>query len=120
MNFSFFHTVIFLLSPGFDLVAFNIQRGRDHGLPGYNVYREVCGLEPLISFNQTTADIKPQTLASLSNVYQHPDDVDLFTGIMSETQLHGSLVGPSLSCLLSVQFHQLRQCDRSHGSRCLK
>ncbi|XP_063411525.1 chorion peroxidase-like [Mytilus trossulus] len=36
--------------PGSDIVARNIQRGREQGVSGYNKWRETCGLEPIKSF----------------------------------------------------------------------
>ena len=96
---------------GLDLVALNIQRGRDHGIPGYNEYRELCGQERLSSWSGDSV-VEADALEMMSGVYDDPDDVDLFTGLMSELRLPGSLVGPTLACIIGLQFQRLRQCDR--------
>ena len=76
-----------------DLVALNIQRGRDHGLPGYNAFRELCGLGRVNSF-QLLADLIPAKLVErLRLLYSHVDDIDLFVGGISEISEVESLLG---------------------------
>ena len=42
---------------GLDLIALNIQRGRDHGIPGYVEYRRICQVGPSDSFNDLRTNI---------------------------------------------------------------
>ncbi|KAK0090083.1 hypothetical protein PV326_004246 [Microctonus aethiopoides] len=98
---------------GLDLVSLNIQRGRDHGLPGYTVWREYCGLSRPRSFDQLVGIIYADNLNQIQQVYDHVDDIDLYTGALAEikTQSDG-IVGPTFTCLIADQFQRLQMGDR--------
>ncbi|KAK3918578.1 Peroxidasin, partial [Frankliniella fusca] len=96
-----------------DLAAINIQRGRDHGLPEYNAYREKCGLASAITFDDLRHEISSQEVRDkLKELYGHPGNVDLWVGGILEDQVDGAKVGPTFRCLLVEQFKRLRDGDR--------
>ncbi|XP_045123660.1 uncharacterized protein LOC123511596 isoform X2 [Portunus trituberculatus] len=97
---------------GLDLAALNIQRGRDHGLQPYNEYRALCNLTRARSFDDLHREIARPVIERMKRTYAHVDDIDLFTGGLIETPLHGGLVGPTFGCILGIQFRNLRRCDR--------
>ncbi|XP_071556227.1 salivary peroxidase/catechol oxidase [Temnothorax nylanderi] len=97
---------------GLDLVSLNIQRGRDHGLPGYPMWREHCDLGKVGNFSDLEGHLDPQSLEQISMLYETVDDVDLYTGALAEIPESDSLIGPTFTCLILDQFARLQKGDR--------
>ena len=97
---------------GMDLVSINIQRGRDHGLPGYNAFRSLCGLPRAENFSDLADVLTEEQISSLTSVYSHVDDIDLYIAGMMESPADGSLLGPTFSCIIADQMFRSRTGDR--------
>jgi len=94
---------------GIDLGSLNIQRGRDHGLPGYNRVRAFYTGRPALSFSDITSN---QSLAdSLKILYGNVNNVDVWVGILAEDHVAGKSVGKTMHEILRVQFEKLRDGD---------
>ena len=93
---------------GLDLASLNIQRGRDHGLPPYMIWKRwaqrTCGVSSNFE-NQLTFIRLLQTYGSL-------ETVDLWVGGLAEERLPGSLVGATFACIIANAFAALRDGDR--------
>lgn len=97
---------------GMDLVTINIQRGRDHGIPGYNFFRQACGLPKIQSWSQLDNVMTDGAGQVFSQLYAHVDDIDLFIAGNYEKKLKDALVGPVFACIIGEQFRRLRAGDR--------
>ncbi|XP_062045579.1 probable oxidoreductase PXDNL [Lepus europaeus] len=96
-----------------DLAATNVQRGRDHGIPPYGDFRVFCNLTSVKSFEDLQHEIKnPEIRRKLKKLYSTPGDMDLWPALMVEDLIPGTRVGPTLMCLLVIQFQRLRDGDR--------
>lgn len=54
-----------------DLAARNIQRGRDHGLPDYNSWRQFCGLIPVKFCDDIIADHDKESSDKIKELYRY-------------------------------------------------
>ena len=102
---------------GLDLPSINIQRGREHGLPGYAQARLDMGLSPATSFADISSD--PEVQQRLASVYASVDDVDPWVGAISEDHVEGALVGELIATVVRDQFQRLRDGDRFYYENAL-
>uniref|UniRef100_A0A8B9T9L1 Thyroid peroxidase n=1 Tax=Anas platyrhynchos TaxID=8839 RepID=A0A8B9T9L1_ANAPL len=80
-----------------DLASLNLQRGRDHGLPGYNDWREFCGLPKLETQTDLNTIITNQKVTEkIMELYHNPS----------------ARTGPLFACIIGKQMKALRDGDR--------
>jgi len=95
-----------------DLMALNIQRARDHGVPTYGAYRKFCGLPTLRSWRDAKRVFLPGATAAFQKLFKHPNDIDLFAAGISEKHVRGLELGPTFGCIIGRQFEDTRDGDR--------
>ncbi|KAG7509840.1 thyroid peroxidase [Solea senegalensis] len=100
------------VSQHMDLASLNLQRGRDHGLPGYNDWRVFCGLKRVKTLDHLKEVVGDDMVAEMiQTVYKHLDNMDVWLGGLVERLLPGSRTGALFSCLIGKQMKALRDGD---------
>ena len=96
-----------------DLAALNIQRGRDHGLPGYAKYREYCQMSSVNSFEDLKNEISDKEVRDvLEKLYGDVRNIDIWPAGILEDVVPGSKLGPLFMCVIVNQMKTLRDGDR--------
>lgn len=104
---------------GFSLPALNIARGLDHGLSSYVDTRAALlgdidpdTLDPT-DFSVITSD--PDLQAAMAQAFGTVDQVDLWTGGLSEEVIDGTQLGPLFTHIVAEQFARTRAADETFG-----
>ena len=105
-----FNEVVPGVGDGQDLIALDIERGRDNGIGSYNQVRVALGLPAVTSFAQITSNVQVQQ--ELQAAYGNVNNIDAFEGGLAEDHVAGSDVGRLFQTIMVDQFTRLRDGDR--------
>ncbi|KAJ1184869.1 hypothetical protein NDU88_001666 [Pleurodeles waltl] len=98
---------------GLDLPAINMQRGREHAVPGYGAWRRFCGLSEPRNLAELRTVLNNGDLArKLMDLYGTPKNIDIWLGGVAEPFVPGGKFGPLLACIIGNQFRVARDGDR--------
>ncbi|KAI0557013.1 hypothetical protein FGB62_358g07 [Gracilaria domingensis] len=95
---------------GFDLIALNLQRGRDHNMPRFNELRRFFRGRTAQNFRQLSSD--PETQRRLEEAYGDVDNVEAWIGLMAEDKRGSVGLGQTNELLWKTEFARLRDGDR--------
>ena len=103
---------------GQDLIARNIARGRDHGIPSFATFYSKVGPNSDANKGFNCWGELPETFDNstwelLKKVYIHPKDIDLFVGgLLEKNTVGGGVLGHTFGWIVAEQFRRLKEGDR--------
>lgn len=100
---------------GIDLIALNLQRGRDHALPSYNTVRKIFGLSIQRRFSDVSSSLNLQS--RLKNTYGKVDNMDLWIALLAEDHVPGASMGETMLRIWEAEFKRLAEGDRFFYTR---
>lgn len=95
---------------GTDVLALDIQRGRDHGLDSYINYYKLCTGKSINSWSDLDGIFTRSDRQIFQAAYTSVQDIDLIVGAIAEKVTNPeAIVGPTLACLIKEQMsHSLK------------
>ncbi|XP_011188151.2 chorion peroxidase [Zeugodacus cucurbitae] len=90
-----------------DLLAYDIQRGRDHGLRSYIDYLKLATGQSIGRWKDLERFIAIDDLNILKAIYSSVENIDLFVGGMAEINTFGAIIGPTFKYILAEQFKRI-------------
>lgn len=95
---------------GLDLASININRGRERGVPDYNLIRTHYGMGRVSSFLEINSNV--DIANALETLYGSVNNIDPWVGMLSEEKMPNSIFGELVIRVLARQFQNLRDGDR--------
>ncbi len=101
-----------LLGAADDLMARNIERGRDHGMGTLNQVRHDLGMHEYTNWQDFAAHmVHPENVMNFEKVYATVNDVELYTGGLAEAHVGGGTLGETFNRIVEDQFANLKHGD---------
>lgn len=94
---------------GIDLIALNLQRGRDHNVGSFNDLRQEFVGSRVTTFAQITSSAAMQQ--RLEEAYGSVDNIEAWPGLMAENKPAASGLGLTLRAMWLREFGRLRDGD---------
>lgn len=97
---------------GLDLGSLDIQRQRDHGIPGYVYYIKYCHSIDIHVWEDLQQFIDSDKIDKLQQYYRFVEDIELYIGGHYERKVEDAIVGPTFGCIIGLEFHNSKYGDR--------